>query len=394
MMKNIAAVFELEWPVPRHHEIFAGIQDYAREHHAEDWALGPDNFPHAVISGELPGAPYDGVIGRLSPALQDALDDLEVPAVNVWVASSRHGVAPTVIPDLAACGQLAIDHFVARGIRRVAHVGVRGDVAARIEGEAFKAAAREAGLPCTIHKCYNEVERDIERWRVFCGQVNGWLERWESPIGVLAHYDDVCRHISSLAIRAGWKIPEDLCLLGTGNNPIICQSVEPTLSSIQHSYRRIGYEAAKTLDGLMHGEPAPQKAVEIPPIEVAMRRSTDVFAVPDPLVAAALRYMADNCAGPMRVDMVAQTVNAGRRTLERRFRKVLGRSITHELNRLRIERMKRLLVETDDPVKVLVGEAGFGSPEQMRLVFREFTGRRPMEFREQHRASRSGGYNQ
>ncbi|MFT5127973.1 MAG: LacI family transcriptional regulator [Rhodothermales bacterium] len=392
-MKNIAVVMELEWPLRRHHDVYAGIQAYADEHHAEDWTLALDNFPQAVLTGEMAGPRYDGVIGRLSLDLQEILVKRQIPAANAWMASSR-GKAPSVIPDLAASAQMAIDHFASRGIRRVAHVGYRNDVAVQIEAMAFKAAARENGFPCTVHKCNDGAERDIERWRAFNRQVTSWLKRWEAPIGVLVHYDEVCRQICVLAERAGWVVPDQLSLIGSGNNTIICESVAPSLSSIHHAYHRNGYEAARLLDIQLNGGELPKGPVLVMPVEIATRRSTDVFAVPDPMVSAALRYMAEHCEGPISVDLVAAAVNAGRRTLERRFRSILGRSITHELNRLRIERMKRLLVETDDPVKVLVGKAGFGSPEQMRLVFRQFTGRRPVEYREQHRAPNSGAVNE
>lgn len=382
-MKHIAVPIDLQWPLRRHHEVYAGIQTYANAHHADDWTLIPDNFPEAVIMGELPGPCYDAVIGRLSLPLQEFLAARQIPAVNSWFATSE-GKVPVVIPDVAANARLAIDHFAARGLRRVAHVGVRNHLSVKREGQAFQEAARERGFPCSLHKCNDEVELDIERWRSFCKRVNGWLKRWEPPIGVMVHYDSVCRLLATLATRSGWKIPDQLSLLGTGNNTIICESVTPSLSSVQMCYHRNGYEAARLLDNLMNGGELPSAPIFIPPAEIAMRRSTDVFAVPDARVAAALRYMAENCDRALSVGQIATAVNTGRRTLERRFRECLGRSILNELNRLRVERMKRLLVETDDPLKLLVGQAGFGSAEQMRLVFREFTGMRPTDYRQGH----------
>ena len=74
----------------------------------------------------------------------------------------------------------------------------------------------------------------------------------------------------------------------------------------------------------------------------------------------------------------------GRRTLERRFKKLLGRTINDELIRLRIERLKRLLLETDAPVKTLCSDVGFGTNVHMHNVFKKHTGMTPTAFRKKH----------
>jgi LacI family transcriptional regulator len=388
-MKKIAVAIDFEWAYRRHHDVYAGIQAYAEQHHANDWQLMPDNFPGAILTGKMRGPNYNAVIGRLSPELQDVVVDCGVPAVNVWIGSSAHGKVPSVLSDVAAGARMVVEHFAARGIRRIAHVGVRGDVACKLETAAMKAVTREHGFLFSDHRCPAENETDLHTWRSFCRRVDGWLKRWEPPLGVFCHYDAICRQLSAVMMRAGWQIPDQVCLVGSGNNTIICESISPALSSVHPGYRQVGYQAAKLLDAQMRGEPMPSEPILIPPLEIAMRRSTDVFAVPDPSVAAALRYMAENCNLCLNVNQVAARVGVGRRTLERRFRAVLGRSIIQELNRLRVERMKRFLIETEDPVKGLVSQAGFGSAEQMRLVFREVTGMTPRKFREQHHSRRS-----
>ena len=384
-MKTIAVAIDMEWPLRRHHDIFAGIQTFASKHHPQDWRLIPDNFPDAVLTGKLRGPQYSGVIGRLNAALQDVLTDLQVPAVNVWIRSSAHGKVPSVLSDIRSSARMAVEHFAARGIRRVAYIGIRNDLASQIQEAAFKAEARKRGFPCSSHKCRDSVEQNIEAWSRFCRQVDGWLARWEAPIGVFTHHDLNARQLSTVATRAGWVIPDQLSVLGSGNNTVYCESMRPTLSSIHPGYRQVGYRAAEVLDAIMSGARPPSEPLWISPVEVAMRRSSDVFAVADPAVAAALRFMAEHCHQCLNVDIVAAKTGVGRRTLERRFRSTLGRSINQELNRLRVERMKRFLIETDDPIKSLVSDAGFGSAEQMRLVFRDMTGYSPGSFREQHR---------
>jgi len=78
-----------------------------------------------------------------------------------------------------------------------------------------------------------------------------------------------------------------------------------------------------------------------------------------------------------------------RRTLEYKFKKKLNRTINGEIIRLRIERLKRLLLETDQPVKSLCSEVGFGTNSHMHNIFKRYTGMTPTQFRKKHITSRA-----
>jgi AraC-like DNA-binding protein len=67
--------------------------------------------------------------------------------------------------------------------------------------------------------------------------------------------------------------------------------------------------------------------------------------------------------------------------LERRFRKVVGRSINSEIVRLRINRAVELLTETALELKVVAQRAGFGTQSYMNAVFQAKVGKTPGSFR-------------
>jgi len=75
-----------------------------------------------------------------------------------------------------------------------------------------------------------------------------------------------------------------------------------------------------------------------------------------------------------------------RRTLERRFFKALGRSISSEITQCRVERAKRLLLETDLPSHRVAAGAGFGSIKTFNRVFRRAAGCPPKHFRQNAQA--------
>jgi LacI family transcriptional regulator len=139
------------------------------------------------------------------------------------------------------------------------------------------------------------------------------------------------------------------------------------------------------LERLLRGRGAPPRPGLVPPAGVVERASTDVFAVDDREVARALRAIAELSGRPVRVPMVVEAVQGARRSLERRFRKSLGRTIHEEIQRAHVERAKRLLASTDEPLKRVARDAGFRSPQQLSKRFRRLEGTTPLAFRRRHR---------
>jgi len=103
----------------------------------------------------------------------------------------------------------------------------------------------------------------------------------------------------------------------------------------------------------------------------------------DLLVDRANEYIWNFSHGVLDVPAIARHVGVGRRVLERRFRSALGHGVLESIQRCRYERAARLLVETELPIKAIVCQAGFGSHEQLRRVFRKFDNSTPEEFRRQ-----------
>ena len=137
------------------------------------------------------------------------------------------------------------------------------------------------------------------------------------------------------------------------------------------------------LDRLMKGEPPPGEPELIAPFELIPRQSTDSFAADDPLVARALRYIAENCDQRFEVKHVAEAVASTRRTLERRFRESVGRSIAGEITRFRLERAKRRMVETDEPLKTVARDCGFLSSNHFYKTFLRVEGMTPTQYCEE-----------
>jgi LacI family transcriptional regulator len=99
-----------------------------------------------------------------------------------------------------------------------------------------------------------------------------------------------------------------------------------------------------------------------------------------------LRFIKDHAGHGISVPDVVAHVGVSRRTLERRFLRSLGRSISSQITQHRLERAKRLLLETDLPSQRVATGAGFGSTKTFNRVFRRAVGVPPMRFRLQSQA--------
>jgi LacI family transcriptional regulator len=160
---------------------------------------------------------------------------------------------------------------------------------------------------------------------------------------------------------------------------------QPPLSSVATPAEQIGYEAAALLDRLLAGARPPRMPLLLPPSGVATRRSSELLAIDDQNVVAAMRFIRKHADRPLRVAEVLQQVPLARRTLERRCRLALGRGLGEEIRRAHLERACHLLAETDLPMKVLAKQAGFSDFRLMALAFHKKLGLTPTAYRHQLR---------
>jgi LacI family transcriptional regulator len=170
-------------------------------------------------------------------------------------------------------------------------------------------------------------------------------------------------------------------------------SVAPRISSVEPNYERVGYEAARLLDRLMAGDEPPSGPIFVAPWGIIARESTDYFAVDDAVVAAALHFVSARLGKPLRLKQIADAVMVSPRLLQQRFRAGLGRSVSDEIRRLRIEAAKRMLTEPNRQIGEIAVLCGFRNSDIMCQVFRREVGATPRQYRKQSMRPKSTGSN-
>jgi LacI family transcriptional regulator len=98
-------------------------------------------------------------------------------------------------------------------------------------------------------------------------------------------------------------------------------------------------------------------------------------------------YIRDHAKRPIGVLDAVKHSAMSRRALEIRFHRSLGRSIRDEIERVRLNWAKQLLVETNLPVQKIADNAGFNSVSYLSKVFRRATGTTLTQYRHDRRVS-------
>ncbi|MEX2379261.1 MAG: helix-turn-helix domain-containing protein, partial [Vicingaceae bacterium] len=83
----------------------------------------------------------------------------------------------------------------------------------------------------------------------------------------------------------------------------------------------------------------------------------------------------------MTVDKLAGELFVSRRTLERRFRKATGNTLTEYMQRVRLEVAKRSFESGNQPVKEVMYQVGYSDSKSFRNLFRKHVGLSPVEYR-------------
>lgn len=364
-------------------DLLQGVRAWQREHGA--WAIRLfEQGRGSAVPGWLRGWNGDGVIARVeNRRIAAALAATGLPVVDVSAAVVP-GRFPRVATDGAGVARAALDHLRERGFRHFAYCGysrLRWSVA---RGAAFAAQVREFGGACASYSTPAPASRDPADAEI--AGIARWLATLPKPVGILACYDIRGQQVLEACKVAGLAVPTEVGVVGVHNDELVCELCDPPLTSVIPNARRAGYEAAALLARMMAGRRTPPGVRLLPPLGVAARQSTDVVAVDDASVAAAARFIREHATSGIGVADVLRAVPMSRTLLERRFRKMLGRSPGAHITKVRIEQVKTLLVTTGLTVGAIAERTGFEHAEYLSVAFRRESGLTPTRYRALHHA--------
>jgi len=345
--------------------ILRGITRYSRLH-------GPWVFYREVggLEKALPRLKdwrANGIIMRDSTTGKKALKP-EFPVIVLVHFKGPRGVYPFIVPDDISIGRMAAEHFLERGFRHFGFCGFDDFYWSRGRLQSFNEAISDAGFKVHVYKQpKSRRERSWDREQMLMAK---WFRSIPKPLAVLACNDDRGLHVTEACKTVGLRAPEDVAIIGVDNDDIVCELCDPPLSSVAVNTERAGYEAAELLDKMMAGRKMKNKNIIVHPTHIVTRQSTDILAIEDHEVAQAVRFIRQHAKEPIQVTDVVDAAALSRRVLEKRFRKVLNHSVLEEIRRVRIDRVVRMLVDTNLSVSKIASALGYPSVKHIARYFR------------------------
>ena len=325
----------------------------------------------------------DGIIARFDhPGLWEQVQALSIPAVNVSWSQAAPSDVPCVFADEQAAGKLAAEHFLDNAFVHFGYVGPidRPDYREDRLANAYSNRLSEAGHEPSIY--HPPSPRSKLGWHDRIVHLTAWIDRQPRPLAVFTWSDARSRELVEACWEGGFKVPEDVAIISAEQEANMSLFAGIELSSVNLAPRRIGFEAAATLDQMMQGKPVTETHKRIPPSGITIRRSSDYVAVEDPIVSEALAVIRERYSDAITVEDLLRICRLSRRTLEKHFKAELGRTPADELRRVRLERAKQLLRDTDLAVEEIATRCGFLYANTLTRNLREQVGLTPSAFRD------------
>ncbi len=322
----------------------------------------------------------DGIITRLdSRAMAAHVRETGVPAIDFDTVMMEETWLGRVCTDDAERARLALEHFLDRGFEHFAYFAPRSNLYSPLRGRAFQSAVEAAGHPCAIYR----PDRSKLSWEEQQRLVSQWLYELPRPVAVFSA-DAQCGHrLREICQWIGIRVPDEVAILAGSTDEMMCNVTNPHLSSVELASHQVGHAAAALLEKLMNGARVPQRPTLVKPLGVITRQSTDVMAAEDEEFVIAIRFIRNYASHGINVSDVLEEVAISRRSLEQRFRKMLGRSPAEEIRRVRLEKAKDLLIHSDLSIAKVATAAGFLNAVRLDIAFRKEFDQSPLRYRQQ-----------
>jgi LacI family transcriptional regulator len=193
----------------------------------------------------------DGLIvvgdnNALTPSIGD-----EFPAPVVYVHGETGQPRDVVhVPDDRDGGRLALEHVVALGRRRIAHLtGPRGTraVGERVKGIRASLKQHDLGLVAPI---------SYGRWSQRAGRATAeeLLAAHPEVDAIVCGSDQIASGVVEAIVASGRRIPDDVAVTGYDNWVTFAQETDPPLTTVDMNLDALGAAAVRDLFAVIDGE--------------------------------------------------------------------------------------------------------------------------------------------
>jgi LacI family transcriptional regulator len=360
------------------HRLHQGIARFAEE---RDWHLCADVTKEKVIPWGWEG---DGILAWLGAGedLADFVVKAKLPTVDFSFRRPQLPF-PRVLADHAGAARLVSEHFLARGMKQFVFYSAVDNWSYQEVGEAFVRDVKKAGHDCAWIRWHESSAFTTGhlQWKHKRRWLAAQLKQAAKPLALFAASDDHALEVLETCDSVGLSVPDDVSIIGMDNSLLAVEAMRTPISSVDRNLELLGYRGAELLERLMRGERAPRLPIRVAPAGLITRKSSDLVAINHRGVARTLRFIMEHCHEPIGVEDLMKVAAMSRSGLYQAFLEHVGRAPGNELQRVRIERAKKMLAESRDKLEVVAGKCGYQSANTFWFAFRQATGMSPRDYR-------------
>lgn len=305
------------------------------------------------------------------------LEKLDIP---IFLQSYRkeEGNFSKISGDYKGAGIMAAQFFAKRRFENFAFYGTKDFLWSKKRAEGFRQEVEKQGG--NYYYFESEVLHGVQ-WSRIHVDLDNWLQSLPKPVGLLACDDSFALQVSEMCKINNIDIPNELSLIGVDNDELICSLSHPSISSIITNDEQGGYDTGRMLHHLIMNKKNIPFNINIDPIRIELRKSTEKYNISDENLLKIVDYVEKNINTDLTINKLLEKVPLSRRSLEIKFRDVLGISLYKFILEKKMEYVSDLLLKTDKDILDIAIEVGFSDVRNVYRLFKKNKGYTPMEFR-------------
>lgn len=290
-----------------------------------------------------------------------------------------------VIPDFVGLGRLGAEHLWRRSYKSYAFCSTDRITGAKISYEAYLDELRRFGFKgdvpwIVLSEVVPSARRD--NWENNIKSVGRLLTEMPKPVGIMCMSDTAASDLCACATGSGLRIPRDVGVIGSNDDPFECEIRKYPLTSENPNYKEIALRGCEMLDRLMDGEELPMDPVVVPPLGIFDRSTTGLPNVTNPMVMRAVEIMGEHLSGDISLKEIADMLGVSPSKLNREFHEAGCGTPAAQMRELRLCKAKSLLRTTNHTLSEIADMTGFAHAAHFLNVFRSFVGETPNIWRE------------
>lgn len=209
------------------------------------------------------------VVGRQTDPRPSLGHDFPVPVVYAYAPSDDPSDV-SVTPDNRAGGRLAVEHLIACGRTRIAHIsGDPAFAAAQDRATGAREALADAGIEPVGDVMFSTWS---EHWgRDAAGLL---LSQFPDVDGIVCGSDQIARGVLDTLRDLGRDVPEDVAVIGFDNWEILATNSRPELTSIDANLQQLGRTAATRIFDAIDDASTVAPGTSHLPVRLVIRGST------------------------------------------------------------------------------------------------------------------------